>query len=80
VRRLVHLFTVALVASLLSVVLVASAALATEGGTEQADEDLSGFGAGDWDGLMVTAVVGLAIGIGVFLDAKPGEIGGGDHH
>lgn len=78
-RRALHLLMTALVAVVLSVLLVGPAA-ATET-TEHAEEAATGFGSGDWDGLIAAAVAGIVIGAWVFATSSPGEIGGhGAHH
>lgn len=75
-RRL-PLALAALGASLFSLFAVALPALATEGEEAAA----AGFGSGQWDGVILAAVVGLVLAIALFADADPGGIPGpGEHH
>lgn len=71
-RSLVLTTLVTTVASLF----LALPALATEG--EEATA--SGFGSGDWDGVVLAVVVGLVFAIGMFMDADPGGIPRADDH
>lgn len=73
----------ALAATMLSLALLAGPARATEG--EEATsgepaEEASGFGSGQWDGLLLTAVAGLVVGGVVFAMSSPGQIKGADAH
>lgn len=78
-RRALHLFLTALVAVVMSLFLVGPAA-ATET-TEHAEEAATGFGTGDWDGLILAAIAGIVVGGLVFATSSPDEIGGhGGHH
>lgn len=75
-RRL-PLLLATMATALTSLVVVALPALATEG-----EEVVSGgFGTGQWDGVILAAIIGLVFAILMFADADPGGIPGpGEHH
>jgi hypothetical protein len=82
VRRLLSLLLTVSAVALLSLTLLAGPALATESEShsDTAAETTSGFGTGDWDGLVLAMAVGLIVGAGVFATSDPGGIGHGGHH
>lgn len=61
--------------SLLTLVLVAAPALATEEGAQAASE--SGFGSGQWDGMLLTFAIGIVMGVVVWADSLAAA---GNHH
>jgi len=72
-RRLRTSFT--LVTTLLATVMLSLPASAADGETEAA-----GFGTGDWDGLILTAIVGALLGVLVYATSDPGGIPRADAH
>lgn len=74
-RRL-PLLLAAVATTLTSLVVVALPALATDGEEVAA----GGFGTGQWDGVILAAIVGLVFAIAMFADADPGGIPGPDDH
>ena len=64
-----------LTAALLTLALFTGPAHATEGGEGEHDAvEESGFGTGQWDGMLLAAGVGLVIGVVVFASSEPGGI------
>ena len=53
---------------------------AEDEGDDHADDEETGFGTGDFDGTLLAAVVGIALGLVIFGMAKPGEIEKADAH
>lgn len=67
--------TLTLVTTLLATALLTlPAAAATEGEAE------TGFGSGEWDGLILTVIAGALLGILVFAVSDPGGIPRADAH
>lgn len=58
-------------AAVSTLVLVAGPALAAEG---EATSEASGFGSGQWDGMVLAAIGGFLLGLLVFALSSPGEI------
>lgn len=87
-RRATTVLLATLTAALLSLALFAGPALAADDAEEDhgeettsADEELSGFGTGQWDGLVLAAGAGLIVGALGFAMSRPGEIDRvADHH
>lgn len=73
-RRL-SLVLAALAASLFSLVAVALPAMAAV-----EEPAASGFGSGEWDGVILAAIVGFVLAVLMFLDADPGGIPRADEH
>ncbi len=65
-RRAVQTLTLALT----SLVLLAVPAFATE---ETATVTSEGFGSGQWDGLLLAAILGVVLGLVLFIDAYAGS-------
>jgi len=64
-----------LVTTLLATVVLTLPAAATE-----AEVEATGFGSGEWDGLIVTVIAGALLGVLVFAVSDPGGIPRGDAH
>lgn len=83
-RRATTLLLAVLTAVTLAAVLLASPAMATEGAEESDDHSTEaaadGFGAGQWDGLLLAAAFGVILGGITFAMSKPGEIHRVDEH
>jgi len=80
-------------AALLAVGMLAGPAFAAEETTESTgeagdhadesdahDDEASGFGTGEWDGLILAAFGGLLVGGLAFASSGPGQIGKSDDH
>lgn len=75
-RRVAPLLLAALTASMLLLALLAGPASATEGeeAADEAAEELTGFGSGQWDGLVLAAITGVVIGGLGYAMSDPGGI------
>jgi hypothetical protein len=81
-RRATTILLAALTAVTLGLALFAGPALATEGEeatTDEAVEELTGFGTNQWDGLILAAVAGVFMGALAFAMSDPGEIHRAEH-
>lgn len=60
--------------------IVASAMLALPAAAAESEAAETGFGSGQWDGLIVTAIAGILLGILMFSISDPGGIPRADAH
>lgn len=88
-RKVAASLLVSLTALLLAIGMLAAPAFAAEDpgdhaedAGEHADEadEASGFGTGEWDGLILAAIGAVFVGGFVFASSGPGEIGKSDDH
>lgn len=83
-RRALPALLAVLTAALLSLALFAGPALAADDAEDHGDEKTaaaSGFGTGQWDGMVLAAGAGLIVGVMAFAMSRPGEIHKvADHH
>lgn len=80
--RVTALLLAALAAALLSLALLASPATAADE-TESHGDEATGFGSGQWDGMLLAAGAGLVMGLVAFSMSDPGgipRVGHGDGH
>lgn len=79
-RRALPALMAVLTAVLLSLAVFAGPALAADDAKETKAE-ASGFGTGQWDGMVLAAGAGLIVGVMAFAMSRPGEIHKvADHH
>lgn len=82
-RRAIPALLAVLTATLLSLALLAGPAAAAddaEGDHGITSEQASGFGTGQWDGMLLAAGAGLLMGLLVFAMSRPGDIHRVDAH
>lgn len=73
-RRATTLLLATLAAVTLSLLLLGSPALAADDAAHEAAEEATGFGTGQWDGMLATAIAGVVVGGLVFAMSSPGDI------
>lgn len=64
----------------LATTLVATALLALPAAAAESEAAETGFGSGQWDGMIVTAIAGILLGILMFAVSDPGGIPRADAH
>ena len=81
-RRAIPALLAVLTAILLSLALAAGPAVAADdaGGDHGTTAEASGFGSGQWDGMLLAAGAGLVMGLLAFAMSRPGEIDRVDAH
>ena len=60
--------------------LFATAVLALPAAAAETEAEATGFGSGEWDGLIVTAIAGILLGVWAFAVSDPGGIPRADAH
>ena len=74
-RRAIPALLAVLAAALLSLALFAGPAMAAEESSgDHGEEELTGFGSGQWDGMLLAAGAGVILGVLAFSMSRPGEI------
>ena len=79
-HRVIPAMLAVLTAALLSLTLFAGPAVAADETSEDTGKELTGFGTGQWDGLLLAAGAGVILGGLAFAMSKPGEIHRADAH